>query len=106
MYDHYDIRRGYVFNFPRINLGIDIPGQFEKIHEEYDEAYAALHDYLTAEYSSDPETMAFVVEVMDIIHACETMLHLMWPVCDIDEARRQAILKNWERKYYVEDAAE
>ena len=106
MHDQYDIRRGYVYNFPKMCTGFNVPDQLCKIYEEYEEACAAYNTLLETDGDDSEEVMEFVIEVMDIVHACETLIRMMGEYCNIDKARRQTILKNWEREYYVEDATE
>lgn len=108
---------GYNFNFPFVNVVSNaqcgksarkyLVSQQEKIFEEYKEMFEECQ-------KGDIDSIAF--ETMNIIQACETMLHLLACVdrkycftsndleyCDyetIDEAKRKTYEENKRRGYY------
>ena len=87
------------YNFPAYkDIPIDAVSQvrqFRKISEEWNEAITSWHDYKFNSMNQDD----YVMELMDIIHACETLLR-EFEQCVVDDCKKKVINKNAERGYY------
>ena len=92
--------RPYAFNFPRSRF---VPfedgehtrrGQAEQIAQEAAEAFSA---------AERGDERAYLVELLDCIHACETALAEFGPA-EIERARDEVVEKNAERGYYEKPA--
>ncbi len=78
----------YAYNFPPIEkFKTDTAGQAEKILEEAEEVEAAENDF------------DLVMETLDVIQACETMLR-MFDERFVRDVKRKTIAKNANRDYY------
>jgi len=92
--------RRFVFNFPQSkfscasNREYTRRGQADQITQEAAEAFSA---------AERGDERAYLVELLDCVHACETALSEFDEVA-IAEAWQEVVNKNAERGYYSEDA--
>lgn len=98
-------RRGYAFPaFEGMsNAWID---QVLKIEEEIQEVHVALDDYNKRcdRWGLASQTQV-IMETMDVIHACETLLRMMHVSdCDYDILRENVVEKNRTRGYYGDES--
>ena len=88
----------YQFNFPATKFSIDtsitMRDQAEQIAQEAAEAFSAAEQ---CDYNH------FVIELLDVIHACETALYTV-PIGTLRDAKIAVLRKNNERSYYSEYA--
>lgn len=93
----------YEYNFPAVTAGADDIAQLKKISGELGEFQDAadLHAWKDAPQALDPLSADACMELLDVIHACETMLRrfdatIVQASAAIVEARNRA------RGYYDE----
>lgn len=97
----------YCYNFPKIKASL-LTFQSRKIIEEAKEVHVEVGELLLAQASNEPLTYNdIVLETLDCIQACETMLQLLVDEKAvtqgfIDNAKAEVIHKNRERGYYEE----
>lgn len=97
------------FRFPRIANPPHRSQQIKKIHEECDEAWKAL-DFLETQSELFPNSKCeqhwrheYGMELLDVIHAVETALHMEFSECEIKKLRDEVEKKNRKLGYYEED---
>lgn len=95
---------GYIYNFPPIAGDFDARDCVAKIHEELTEfqAEAGIYTFTESAKEFDRLNVKAVIELLDIIHACETMLRLYDNDFLASAAKTEVIRKNEERGYYTE----
>ena len=101
----------YPYVFPdATNMADDWLSQVYKIKEECDEVIAIVEHMKYAGVAFIEPLHEMLVEVLDVIHACETLLRLMdlnessFNYHDIAQLRDEVIEKNRKRGYYEQDA--
>ena len=96
------IDMGYVFNFPAIAGDHEPKEVLAKIQEELGEfqAESGIFTFIDDEREFDRLNLKAVIELLDVIHACETMLRAYENRDMVDAAFREVIRKNEERGYY------
>ena len=93
----------YYYNFPAIAGDFAADDVLAKIQEELGEFQAEIGIYsFTENYKEfDRLNVKAVMELLDVIHACETMLRLFDNDVLVDAAHFEVVRKNDERGYYV-----
>lgn len=95
---------GYIYNFPPMMGEFDAKDCVAKIHEELTEfqAEAGIYTFTESTKEFDRLNVKAVIELLDVIHACETMLRLYDNDYMVSAAKTEVIRKNEERGYYTE----
>lgn len=75
-----------------------IDEQVEKITEEVGEIEEALDAFRSNNNTETFENLG--MEILDVIHACETLLRNIYDDTEVEELRDKVIAKNEERGYY------
>lgn len=100
----------FTFNFPKVradkSCGINV--QVFKVLEEAREVEKEVVGLLVAKIRNQPRDYTRLIEeTLDLIHACETMLHILIDAKitnerKIDRIKGEVIAKNMKRGYYAD----
>lgn len=75
--------------------------QIKKIGSEYREVEEAYIEWQISEHKTDYAPFRVAEETLDVIHACETLLHMLEADgLDIEEVKDFVETKNRKRGYY------
>lgn len=96
----------FKFNFPEIDTRNTINSQVWKIKEETSEVELEQVKIVNAKLRGEkPSGNALVMETLDLIQACETLLRIMdVPQAKLDKMHDEVIRKNRVRGYYKEES--
>ena len=96
----------YNWNFPEIKSAGKLNSQVWKMKEEMSEVELEQVRIVRAKLRGEsPSYDALVVETLDLIHACETLMHVLdVPKNRLDRMHDEVIRKNRVRGYYKEDS--
>lgn len=99
----------YVYNFPAIAHPAETELQLDKIKDELLEFeheltvdYEQPFDINSKHYKFDETNLKALIELLDVIHACETELHKFDKTL-VDYAKTYVVEKNQKRGYYESD---
>lgn len=100
----------YLFNFPKIKADKTggVSTQLFKILEESREVEKEVIGLLVAKMQNKPRDYTRLIEeTLDLIHACETLLHILIDAKltnerKIDRIKGEVIAKNLKRGYYAD----
>lgn len=93
--------RNGLYMFPRCKKFKDADfAQVEKIVEEIYEIDDAMEDFMDDKNAETSESLG--MEILDVIHACETLLRNIYEDSEVAKLRDKVIIKNEERGYYDE----
>lgn len=95
---------GYIYNFPPMMGDYDARDCVAKIQEELSEFQAETGIYTFTECTGEFDRLNIkaVMELLDVIHACETMLRLFDNDYLVSAAEAEVVRKNDERGYYTD----
>lgn len=95
----------YIYNFPPMMGEFDATDVVAKIHDELSEFQAEVGIYTFTESTKefDRLNVKAVMELMDVIRACETMLRLFDNDYLVRAAHAEVLRKNDERGYCTKE---